>query len=162
MGKLAYRVTLIVLPLFVATIFIDSLFYKFTDAPETQIIFGRLDDWAATWGAAGLFGHTGVFSQYVIGIAELFASTWLLTGFIPVLGRFQVVGAGVGLAVMTGAIGFHLFTPLGIDPNQDGGGLFMAACAVWLSCAILLVLKRHDVVAIVRGVIRLLIHTPAR
>jgi hypothetical protein len=43
---------------------------------------------------------------------------------------------------MTGAISFHLFTPLGVDPNHNGGGLFMAACGVWLSMAALLVLRR--------------------
>lgn len=138
------RIVLIGLPVFVSLIFLDSLRYKFTDAPETQVIFGLLDSWAASWGAAGLFGHTGLFSQYIIGTAELVASTMLLIGFIPGLRRLQVIGSLVGLAVMTGAVNFHLFTPLGIDPNQDGGGLFVAACLVWLSCLTLLVIKRQD------------------
>lgn len=162
MAKTIQRIVLIVLPLFIAAIFLDSLRYKFTDAPETQVIFGLLDGWAATWGAAGLFAHTGLFSQYVIGSAELIASTSLLIGFIPGLKRLQVVGAAVGLAVMTGAISFHLFTPLGIDPNQDGGGLFVAACGVWVSCVVLLALKRQEALAIGCGLIRLLIQTPAR
>ncbi|WP_339745094.1 hypothetical protein [uncultured Maricaulis sp.] len=162
MAKTIQRFVLIILPLFVAVIFLDSLRYKFTDAPETQVIFGLLDGWAASWGAAGLFGHTGLFSQYVIGSAELIASTSLLIGFIPELRRLQVIGAALGLAVMTGAISFHLFTPLGIDPNQDGGGLFMAACGVWLSCIVLLALKRQEALAIGCGLIRLLIQTPAR
>ena len=162
MAKMIQRIVLIALPLFVAAIFLDSLRFKFTDAPETQVIFGLLDGWAATWGAAGLFSHTGLFSQYVIGTAELIASTLLLIGFIPGLRRLQVVGAAVGLAVMTGAISFHLFTPLGIDPNQDGGGLFVAACGVWASCVVLLVLKRQEALAIGCGFIRALIHTPAR
>lgn len=138
------RIVTIGLPVFVSLIFLDSLRYKFTDAPETQTIFGLLDGWAAGWGAAGLFGHTGLFSQYVIGSAELVASSLLLIGFIPGFHRLQVLGSLVGLAIMTGAVSFHLFTPLGIDPNQDGGGLFVAACLVWLSCLALLVLKRQD------------------
>lgn len=162
MAKTIQRIVLIALPLFIAAIFLDSLRYKFTDAPETQVIFGLLDGWAATWGAAGLFAHTGLFSQYVIGSAELIASTSLLIGFIPGFKRLQVVGAAVGLAVMTGAISFHLFTPLGIDPNQDGGGLFVAACGVWVSCVVLLALKRQEALAIGCGLIRLLIQTPAR
>jgi hypothetical protein len=162
MAKTIQRIVLIVLPLFIAAIFLDSLRYKFTDAPETQVIFGLLDGWAATWGAAGLFAYTGLFSQYVIGTAELIASTSLLIGFIPALRRLQVVGSALGLAVMTGAISFHLFTPLGIDPNQDGGGLFMAACGVWVSCVVLLVLKRQEALAIGCGLIRLLIQTPSR
>jgi hypothetical protein len=44
---------------------------------------------------------------------------------------------------MSGAISFHLFTPLGVDPNHNGGGLFMAACGVWLSMVTLLVLRRR-------------------
>ena len=162
MARTIQRIVLIALPLFIAAIFLDSLRYKFTDAPETQVIFGLLDGWAATWGAVGLFAHTGLFSQYVIGTAELIASTSLLTGFIPALRRLQVVGAAVGLAVMTGAISFHLFTPLGIDPNQDGGGLFVAACGVWVSCVVLLALKRQEALAIGCGLVRLLIQTPTR
>ena len=150
---------LIVLPVFVSLIFLDSLRYKFTDAPETQEIFGRLDGWAASLGAPGLFDHTGLFSQYVIGSAELIASTCLLIGFIPAFRRLQVVGSAFGLAIMTGAVNFHLFTPLGIDPNQDGGGLFMAACAVWVSCLVLLILKRQDAAALVRDLGRALFTT---
>ena len=148
------RIVLIGLPVFVSLIFLDSLRYKFTDAPETQVIFGLLDSWAASWGAAGLFGHTGMFSQYVIGSAELVASMTLLIGFIPRFRRLQVLGSLVGLAVMTGAVNFHLFTPLGIDPNQDGGGLFVAACLVWLSCLTLLVVKRHDALALACDLLR--------
>jgi hypothetical protein len=60
---------------FAALVFLDSLRFKFTDHPNTQEIFGRLDGWAGTLGLPGLFGHSGLFSQYVIGTAELFAST---------------------------------------------------------------------------------------
>ncbi|WP_323761231.1 hypothetical protein [Maricaulis sp.] len=145
------------LPLFVAAIFLDSLRYKFTDAPETQEIFGRLDSWAAGLGAAGLFDHGGLFSQYVIGSAELLASTLLLIGFIPALSRLQIVGSGLGVAIMSGAISFHLFTPLGIDPNSDGGGLFVAACLVWLSCVAMLVIKRQEALALACGLFRAIV-----
>jgi uncharacterized membrane protein YphA (DoxX/SURF4 family) len=118
---------------FAAIIFLDSLRFKFTNAPETQVIFTRLDGWAADLGAAGLFAQTGLFSQYVIGSAELLASALLLAGFFPRFTRLRIIGALIGLAVMTGAINFHLWTPLGIDPNQDGGGLFAAAVIVWCS-----------------------------
>jgi hypothetical protein len=161
MPKLVQRIVLIGLPIFISLIFLDSLRYKFTDAPETQVIFGLLDGWAATLGAAGLFAHTGLFSQYVIGTAELIASASLLIGFVPRFRRLQAIGAAVGLAVMTGAISFHLFTPLGIDPNHDGGGLFMAACGVWVSCLALLVIKRQEVLAIGCDLVRI-IHAPSR
>lgn len=128
-----------ILAVFVAAIFLDSLRYKFTDHPNTQEIFGRLDAWAASFGAQGLFAKTGLFSQYAIGSAELLASAILiLTTLFPRYRLFQPIGAAIGLAIMTGAINFHLFTPLSIDPNDDGGGLFVAACLVWLSCGALL------------------------
>lgn len=131
--------------IFNAAIFVDSLRYKFTDHPKTQEIFGRLDGWAGSIGVPGLFGHTGVFSQYVIGGAELAASALLLVGAFYAPYRFLLpLGALLGFAVMTGAISFHLFTPLGIDPNGDGGGLFRAACLVWVLSVTLLFLRADD------------------
>jgi len=132
----------IVLALICSAVFLDSLRFKFTNHPNTQEIFGRLNEWVATLGADGLFASTGLFSQYTIGVAELLASAALLVGCLPRFHRLQAFGAALGLAVMTGAISFHLFTPLGIDPNNDGGGLFVMACVVWLSCATLLFIRR--------------------
>ena len=137
--------------IFAALIFLDSLRYKFTDAPETQEIFGRLDGWAGTLGLAGLFSHTGLFSQYVIGTAELFASAFLLIGIIPAFRRFQALGALIALAVMSGAVSFHLFTPLGIDPNNDGGGLFMAAVVIWFTSIAMLIIRRNELGALLNG-----------
>jgi uncharacterized membrane protein YphA (DoxX/SURF4 family) len=113
---------------FMAVIFLDSLRYKFADHPKTQEIFGRLDGWAGTLGAPGLFSHTGLFSQYVIGSIELLAATLLIVGLHPRYKHLQAGGVLAGLLVMMGAVSFHLFTPLGTDPNNDGGGLFVAAC----------------------------------
>ena len=70
-----------VIALFCSAIFLDSLRYKFTDHPKTQEIFSRLDGWAASLGAPGLFDRTGLFSQYTIGTAELIASALLLFMF---------------------------------------------------------------------------------
>ena len=124
--------------LIAAAVFLDSLRFKFTNAPETQVIFGKLDAWAASFGAAGLFAQTGLFSQYVIGTAELAASLLLIASLVPALKRLRVIGALIAVAVMTGAVSFHLFTPLGIDPNNDGGGLFAMAVVVWLSSVAML------------------------
>ena len=129
---------------FMAVIFLDSLRYKFTDHPKTQVIFGLLDCWATGLGAAGLFGHTGLFSQYVIGSIELLAAVLLLTGLHPRFKHLQAGGALAGLLVMTGAVSFHLFTPLGIDPNNDGAGLFIAACTNLAFAVLLLGVFRRD------------------
>lgn len=134
----------VAISLFAAAVFLDSLRFKFTDHPNTQEIFGRLDSWAGSLGAPGLFGHAGLFSQYVIGTAELFASALLLVGLLPRLSRLNALGAMVGLCVMTGAVSFHLFTPLGVDPNNDGAGLFAAAVTIWASAIVLLVIRRNE------------------
>lgn len=140
--------------LFAAAVFLDSLRFKFTDHPNTQEIFGRLDGWAGTLGAGGLFAHTGLFSQYVIGTAELFASVLLIVGLMPRLARLNALGALIGLAVMTGAVSFHLFTPLGVDPNNDGGGLFAAACVIWASSIVLIVIRRAEIAGLARDLAR--------
>ncbi len=141
---LAVRFVPVALTLFASAVFLDSLRYKFTDHPNTQEIFGRLDGWAESFGAAGLFAYSGLFSQYVIGSAELIATILLLVGLTSRFRPLAVIGSLVGLAIMTGAISFHLFTPLGTDPNNDGGGLFIAACLVWASMVALLILRRKE------------------
>ncbi|MEL6663025.1 MAG: hypothetical protein AAFR33_08475 [Pseudomonadota bacterium] len=137
---------------FAALVFTDSLRFKFTNAPETQVIFGKLNDWAASLGAEGLFAQTGLFSQYVIGSAELLAATLLIVGIHPALRRLQAIGALIAFAVMSGAVSFHLFTPLGIDPNNDGGGLFAAAVVIWLTSIALVAIRRSELISLGRGI----------
>lgn len=138
-----------ILSLFVAFVFIQSLFFKFTGSPETVYIFqGKLDPWAATLGFPGVFAPGGIFSAKVVGTAELIASLLVLSGaFLAGNRMIQVLGAALGLGVISGAIFFHLFTPLGIavvntDGSSDGGELFILACGVWFSCALLLWIRR--------------------
>ena len=137
------------LTLFVAFVFIQSLFFKFSGSPETVYIFqGKLDPWAASLGFAGVFAPGGIFSAKVIGSFELLASLLLLAGAAISRQRgVQVLGAALGLGVISGAIFFHLFTPLGVavvnaDGSSDGGELFMLACGVWVCCALLLWIRR--------------------
>lgn len=145
-----------ILTLFVAFVFIQSLFFKFTGSPETVYIFqGKLDPWAASLGFKGVFAPGGIFSATVVGSAELVASLLLLAGaFIASQRLVQVAGAALGLGVISGAIFFHLFTPLGIavvntDGSSDGGELFMLACGVWVSCALLLWIRRDVWLALI-------------
>lgn len=145
--------------LIVAAVFLDSLRFKFTNAPETQTIFGKLDAWAASLGAAGLFSQTGLFSQYVVGAAELAAALLLVASLAPRLKRLRVIGALIAAAVMTGAVSFHLFTPLGIDPNADGGGLFGMAVVVWLSSLAMLAAGRHTLIDLARAITGALVQT---
>ena len=131
---------------YISAVFLDSLRFKFTNAPKTQIIFGDLDAWAASLGAPGLFAQTGLFSQHVIGAAELFAALILIaTMLLPRYRFLQPVGALLAIAIMSGAISFHLFTPLGINVDGDGGALFFAACGVWIGAVVLLLLRRPEI-----------------
>lgn len=147
------------LTLYVAFVFIQSLFFKFTDSPETQYIFGTLDAWGTSLGWPGLFAHSGIFSQYVVGTGELIASSLLLLGLSARFRALRPVGALISTGVISGAIFFHLFTPLGVsvlntDGTRDGGELFALACGVWVSAATLLWLSRAtltDRIARLRG-----------
>ena len=146
------------LTLYVAFVFIQSLFFKFTGSPETVYIFqGKLDPWAATLGFPGVFAPGGIFSAKVVGTFELIASVLLLAGAaMPGRRLLQVAGALLGLGVITGAIFFHLFTPLGIavvntDGSSDGGELFALACGVWVACALLLWLRRDVIASLLSG-----------
>lgn len=145
------KLVLIALTAYVAFVFVQSLFFKFTNSPETQYIFGTLNAWALSLGAPALFAPHGIFSQYVVGTFELLASAVLLVGLLARLPLVHAFGALMSMGVISGAIFFHLFTPLGVqvlntDGTKDGGELFMLACGVWLASLIILVLHRHTVI----------------
>jgi hypothetical protein len=137
------------LSLWIAFVFLQSLVFKFSDSPETIHIFGTLDGWAAGLGFPGLFAPGGLFSAHVVGSLELVASSLLLLALLPALRFLRIPGALLALGVISGAILFHLFTPLGIavpnaDGSSDGGLLFGMACSVWLSAAALLLMAWRD------------------
>ena len=100
-----------------AVILGQTLYFKFTGAPESVAIFQKLG--AEPWG------------RWVSGITELIAVILLL---IP---RLKHWGALIGLGVMGGAIASHIFI-LGISVNGDGGTLFALAVVVAVSCLILI------------------------
>jgi hypothetical protein len=118
---------------FIAFIFVQSFFFKFSGANETRYIFETL----GTWSGFDWFSHYGA---YLIGGAELMAVLLLLT-------RLSGLGALLTVGIMSGAILFHLFTPLGIEMPEfdaagtvigdDGGLLFIMACLVWVSGSVL-------------------------
>jgi hypothetical protein len=130
---------------YIAFVFIQSLFFKFTGSEETVIIFSTIGTWMASVGfsegiATGFALHGGI----AVGSVELLASILL---FIP---KTRLFGALTGFAVINGAIFFHLFTPLGVNRvidatgNTDGGVLFMMACGVWVCCLALIYLSLNE------------------
>lgn len=141
-----------VMVLYISIVFLNSLRFKFTNDPETQHIFGTLDLWASdTFGIEGLFNPGGLFSAVTIGSAELVASIILLTDLFTARKILIPLGAAMAMGIMTGAISFHLFTPLGVeviraDGQGDGGALFSAAVGIWVVSGILLFLHKELVI----------------
>ncbi|MEM1324093.1 MAG: DoxX family protein [Bacteroidota bacterium] len=107
----------------VAFILLQTLFFKFTGAPESVYIFETVG--MEPWG------------RYASGIAELIAGILLL---VP---RTKVIGAAMAIGVISGAIFFH-FTKLGIEVKGDGGLLFFMAIAVFVLSLALLFLHRKE------------------
>jgi hypothetical protein len=101
-----------------AAILFQTLFFKFTAAPESVYIFSALGA-----GAAGRIGS---------GIIELIAVVLLL---IP---RTSPWGALLGAGTMAGAIASHLLV-LGIEVQGDGGLLFGLALTTFAFCIIILI-----------------------
>ena len=106
-----------------SAILAQTLFFKFTSAPESVYIFETLG--MEPWGRIGS------------GLAELLAVVLLL---VP---RTAALGGLLGMGVMAGAIGSHV-TKLGIVVQDDGGLLFGLAITTFVCCAIAAYLHRAD------------------
>ncbi|MCB0542927.1 MAG: DoxX family protein [Saprospiraceae bacterium] len=112
------------LRLVVAAILLQTLYFKFTAAPESVYIFTTLG--AEPWGRIGS------------GIAELIVSALLLWP------RTVGIGAVGALGVISGAILSH-FTKLGIEVQGDGGTLFYLALVVFVCSLVLAWLHRREI-----------------
>ncbi len=89
-----------------ALIFFQTLFFKFTGAPESVWIFTKIG--IEPWG------------RYASGVFELMAGVMLI---VP---RLRLLGATLAMGIMGGAIVSHLAI-LGIEVQGDGGFLFFLA-----------------------------------
>lgn len=112
------------LRLVAGVIFLQTLYFKFSGAPESKYIFETVG--MEPWG------------RYGSGVAELMAALLLM---FP---RTVWLGAGLGVGVLAGAIFFHL-TKLGIEVQGDGGLLFGLALVAFFCCALLLWFYRGDI-----------------
>jgi uncharacterized membrane protein YphA (DoxX/SURF4 family) len=126
------NIALWILRLLAALILLQTLYFKFSGAEESVYIFSTLG--MEPWGRIGT------------GILELIASALIL---YP---RTTAIGAALGLGLMAGALFFHL-TKLGISVKGDGGQLFIYGLVVFISCAILLIVYRKDLVYIINTIL---------
>jgi len=112
-----------------AAILLQTLYFKFTGAPESVYIFTTLG--IEPWGRIGS------------GVAELIAAVLLI---IPATAG---IGAILALGIISGAILSHL-TRLGIQVQGDGGLLFSLAVTVFV-CALLVAWIRREQIPLVRN-----------
>ena len=113
----------------------ELLWYEQYKLAGPTLIFDRLSAWSGI--------PEKPFRLFVAGM-EICAAVLVL---VP---RTQVFGATFALGIMSGAIVFHLFTPLGVDPYEDGGMLFKEACFTWVMAALVLFVRRGDAFALLR------------
>ncbi|MEO8239642.1 MAG: DoxX family protein [Flavobacterium sp.] len=118
-----------ILRLIASAILLQTLYFKFTGAPESIYIFSTL--------GIEPYGRIGS------GIAELIVAILIL---IP---KTTWLGALGGCGVMTGAILSHLFI-LGIEVKNDGGLLFSLALITLVCCLILLYLNRNIIINLLK------------
>ena len=111
------------LRLVAAVIMLQTLYFKFSAAPESVYIFSQVG--IEPWGRIGT------------GVAELIAAVLLL---IP---STIAIGALMAICIMTGAIITHLFI-LGIQVQGDGGQLFVYALVVLLASSGVLILRSKE------------------
>jgi uncharacterized membrane protein YphA (DoxX/SURF4 family) len=95
-----------------ALIMLQTLYFKFTGAPESVYIFSQV----------GMEPE----GRYATAIAELVASILLL---IP---QTSLIGASLALFIMIGAIATHV-SIIGIEVMHDHGQLFIYAIVVALA-----------------------------
>lgn len=114
---------------FVASIvLLQTLYFKFTAAPESVYIFTELQ--------IEPFGRIGV------GIVELFAALLLL------FRKTSLFGAILGELVIIAALLLHIFI-LGIEIMDDNGKLFALAMVVFIACSISIYLQSEKLKIIV-------------
>lgn len=118
-----------------ALILLQTLFFKFTAAPESVELFSKLG--VEPWGRIA----TGCF-ELVASALLLWPARALPGWYAPVS---AVVGAGLALGLMGGAIASHLLV-LGIESQGDGGQLFFYALLVAAASTTLLVMHRRQLI----------------
>jgi len=124
-----------------AVILLQTLFFKFTAAPESIYIFTKLGTFIHSYVPSASIGTVEVSGRIGSGIMELIAAALLLTP------RFVWAGAILAIAATGGAIVSHL-TFLGIEVQGDKGLLFALAVIVLVASAIALFLHRRQILGL--------------
>ncbi|CAD5271928.1 MULTISPECIES: DoxX family membrane protein [unclassified Imperialibacter] len=118
------KVGVIILRIVAAIIMLQTLYFKFTGAPESIYIFSTIG--MEPWG------------RYMVGSMELVASVLLL---IP---KIYWLGGLLGMCLMAGALFFHAVF-LGIEVQGDGGLLFGYAIVVFIASLVAVLDRKNDI-----------------
>lgn len=110
----------------------ELLFYLQYKLTGPTLVFERLSDWSGV--------PEKPLRLFVAGM-EILASVLVL------MPRTQGPGGLFTMGIMGGAIFFHVFTPLTIDPYEDGGKLFQEACFTFLMGGVVAWLRRDQILA---------------
>ena len=121
-----------------ALILLQTLFFKFTAAPESVYIFTKLGAFIHAYLPFASIGTVEVSGRIGSGIMELIAAVLLLTP------RFVWAGAILAMAATGGALVSHL-TFLGVEVQGDKGLLFVLAVTVVITSAIALFLHHMQI-----------------
>src|SRR5450755_3375550 len=121
-----------------ATILLQTLFFKFTAAPESVYIFTKLGTFIHAYIPFASVKAMEVSGRIGSGVMELIAAILLLAP------PFVWAGAILAMAATAGAIASHL-TFLGIEVQGDKGLLFALAVIVFLASAVALYLHRGQI-----------------
>jgi len=114
-----------------AVILLQTLYFKFTGASESVYIFNQL--------GIEPYGRIGT------GVLELIISILLL------IKRTSLIGAILGIGVISGAILSHLFI-LGIEVQGDGGLLFGLAIIVFTLLLLTVILQKEKLLLFLKNV----------
>lgn len=120
--KMPFNIFVWVVKVIAALIMLQTLFFKFSAAPESVYIFTKVG--IEPWGRIGT------------GIVELIASALIL---IP---RTAWLGAFIAIGTMAGAITTHALL-LGIEVMGDNGQLFYMALITLICSLIVLITERE-------------------
>jgi putative oxidoreductase len=121
-----------------AVILLQTLFFKFTAAPESVYIFTKFGMFIHSYIPFASIGTAEVSGRIGSGIVELIAAVLLLTP------RFVWAGSVLAMGATGGAIASHL-TFLGIEVLGDNGILFFLAIAVFVTSTTALFLHRMQI-----------------
>ncbi len=116
----------------IGIIFLQTLYFKFTAAPESVFIFSSLG--IEPWGRI----FAGVSELVTVLLLALPATVWL--------------GGVMSVFTMAGALLAHLFV-IGIEVDGDGGLLFFLALLCFVGGSLLVYFEKEKLISLTKSIL---------